>query len=106
MSQTAVQPEEQAGKTVEQSLTLMEGSLSTVDAYDSVRKLISSTQSYFGLRNFRYQERFGHSDGWSQEMLSSLEGDSQGVIALIDEARANGKKVRIVAQVAVEMEDA
>lgn len=43
MSQTAVQPEEQAGKTVEQSLTLMEGSLSTVDAYDSVRKLISST---------------------------------------------------------------
>ena len=104
MSHAAVKHEQGPEKMAEQSLTLMEGSLSTMDAYDSVHKLITSTQSYLDLRNFSSQERFGRNDGWSQDMLSGIEGSSQDVIALIDEARANGRKVRIVAQIAVEME--
>ncbi len=87
------------------SITLLDGSVTSPEAYDSVHRLIAKTQEFLAMRDFGCRERHGHSDDWSTAMLASIENDSDDIQALLESASTSGKNVRVVAQIRLELDD-
>ena len=87
-----------------QSLTLTDGELATEDAHEVITKLVSAMKSFYWLRNFGHQERFSQNDEWSEEMTAAIKSDSGEIFELLRQAREQGKKVSVVANVEVKLE--
>ena len=101
MKDTQVQP-----KPTNQSINLIRGTFTPSEASDILTDIIAKKINFHKIQKLKISEG-NHDDPCSHDTarLAELQASKEGMIEMIREVRSNGKRMKIMANISIEVVD-
>lgn len=88
-----------------EKLTLIDGEFTIDDAKDILNNIILSKIDFHSIKNWSSQERFGEEDAVAQKRIPELRNELKKLVLIMEEAKANNKKLVVKSEINISLID-